>query len=319
MVDSYYSDGSALLSDPTNPAVYWSGGLYYGSDYYFSVGKSTNSGASWSHQQFGGAGGNLYCMALDPAHPDTVYAGGLEASQPAIYRTINGGTSWAKLTAGGLLGTVNRMAVSQTNPNLILAATAVGIFRSTDFGSSFTRVATSVGCSRDILIDPLNANRVWVGTATQGVYQSTDAGATFSAMNGGLGYLAINRLAINPGSYLFMGTEGAAAYRWPLAVGIGDDFEAPVATVPGVFTVPNPALGGCSICFTGTGEAVAISIYDMQGRLVSTLGQEPQASGACECWWDGRDTGGDSVQPGIYLIRVTSGSTVETGRLVVAR
>jgi hypothetical protein len=318
MADSYYSDGSALISDPGNPAVYWSGGLYYSSNYYFSVGKSTNSGASWTHQQFGGPGGYLYCMALDPAHPDTVYAGGLESSLPAIYRTLNGGSSWTKLTATGLQGTVNRLAVSQADPNLIMASTTVGIFRSTNFGSSFTRVASSVGNSREILFDPQNASRVWVGTATQGVYQSTDAGATFTAMNTGLAYLAINRLGINPGAWLFAGTEGTATYRWSLATGIGDDPQAPALVAPGISAVPNPLSAGCTLSWPGGVEG-QVSIYDIQGRLVTTLEPSQQDGGVCECWWDGTGADGEEVMPGIYFVSVSSASTALTGRLVVIR
>jgi hypothetical protein len=283
-----------------------------------SVGRSVNGGSTWSHTQIGGAGGMLYCIALDPSHPDTVYAAGSESSQPAIYRTLDGGTAWSKTASSGLLGTVYGLAVCQSDPNLVIAVTTTGIFRSANSCATFTRVAPSVGSSREVLFDPLDAGRLWVATSGQGVYQSTDGGLTFTAMNDGLGYPVVTRLATNPGNFLFAGTEGAAAYRWSMPVGVGDWSAAPVPSDYGVTACPNPTGSGCTIRFPADGQPALVCIFDTVGRMVDALPMQDTAQGIAECWWDA-SSGDAAVRNGVYLIRVVTGSAVRTGRVVVAR
>jgi hypothetical protein len=279
-------------------------------------GKSTDGGSTWTHSLISSPGVTAYpySMGIDFAHPDTLYIGGYEGSGGAIYRSVDGGTSWAKLTGTGLINSVSAIAVRPDNPNVIFAATGDGIYRSTNFGAAFTKVSTTISSCKDILVDPSNPNRVWVGTYSQGVYQSTDGGTTWTAMNTGLGDMCVNRLAINSNSYLFAGTDGAAAYRWSLSVGVGDSEVAPVA-LPALYASPNPVSTGASIHYSVVGsDPVSISIYDMQGRLVSTLSEGAQAPGDHEAWWNA-----EAMMPGIYFMRMVSGGEVQTGRLVVAR
>lgn len=320
MVNSYYSDGRAIISDPTNSSVYWTGGYYYDSSaYYMAVGKSTDGGTTWTHTTISGANGYLRCMALDPAHPDTVYAGGYEGSGSAIYRTVNGGTSWSKLTTTTISNYVYDMAVSPANPSTIFAAAASGIYRSLDFGASWTKVSSTITSCNEVLVDPTNPNRVWVGTGSQGVYQSLDGGTTWAAMNAGLGDMTINELALNPSMYLFAGTDGGAAFRWSLAVGTGEGGTAQVER-PGLFVTPNPVISGATIHYSVTGsEPVVISVFDLQGRLVSSMELGVEPPGEHSLWWNAEDASGSPLQPGVYFLRLSSGGEVLTGRLVVSR
>jgi hypothetical protein len=284
-----------------------------------SVGKSVNGGVTWTHQQISGPSAYLYSMAVDPAHPDTVYAGGYESPGSAIYRTLNGGTSWTRLTTTVMTNYVYGMAVSPVNPSVIFAATGGGIYRSADFGSTWVKVSSTIGGCKDVLINPGNPNWVWVSTSSQGIYQSTDGGTTWAAMNGGLGDLCVNKLAINPGNYLFAGTDGAAAYRWSLSVGVGETETAPVV-LPALCASPNPVETGATIHYTVTGSTpAALAIYDMQGRLVRTLSGLDQTPGDHEAWWDGADPSGNPVASGVYFLRMVSGAGIQTGRMVVTR
>ncbi|NMC34414.1 MAG: hypothetical protein GYA36_18470, partial [Veillonellaceae bacterium] len=185
-------------------------------------------------------------MTLDPAHPDTVYAGGYEGSAAAVYRTLDGGGNWSKVSAPGLSGQVNALAVCPSNPSLILAATTTGIYRSTDFGSSFARVAASVSSGKDLLFDPVDSQHVWAATGSQGVWHSGDGRLGWSAMNSGLDVQAMSRLAVNPGNWLFAGTACGAAWRWSLGTGVGEQGESPLPR-PSVLAVPNPVMSGAEI------------------------------------------------------------------------
>jgi hypothetical protein len=97
-------------------------------------------------------------------------------------------------------------------------------------------------------------------------------------------------------------------------VGIGEEESAPVA-LPVLYASPNPAQAGSSIHYSVTGTApVDILVYDVQGRLVSTLSEGVQAPGSYETWWDATE-----AAPGVYFLRLISGDTIQTGRLVINR
>jgi hypothetical protein len=110
--------------------------------------------------------------------------------------TTDGGTSWRRATNSGLNGahisgiavrgdvvvvTVDRADVSSTSN--------IGVFRSTDFGESFTQVSVGDGSQTglpasnawDIVVDPQNSNRIFVALAgsNDGVYRSEDFGSSW--------------------------------------------------------------------------------------------------------------------------------------------
>ncbi len=66
-------------------------------------------------------------------------------------------------------------------------------------------------------------------------------------------------------------------------------------------------------------EQVRLAIYDTQGRLVRSLVDGPQAAGYYTMAWDGRDTRGQQVGSGIYLIRMQAGDFGKTAKVVMLK
>ena len=279
-----------------------------------AVGKSTDGGLTWTHTLIGADNSYIYSMALDPSHPDTVYAAGYENSVYTIYRTLDGGTSWSKLTATGLNALPYGMAIRPDNPLVIVAATSNGIYRSLDAGGSFTRMSTTIGSSKNVLIDPLTPSTMYLGTNSQGVYRSTDGGATWSAFNTGLPETCINCMALSPGNFVYAGTNGGASYRWTLGTGVGEEESSPLPTT-GLSIWPNPTYGSVSVSFdlAQAGE-VSVLVYDMQGRIVAAPASGYYDAGLHEISWDGA-----GAPAGVYIVRMTSGQEVSTGRIVLVR
>lgn len=85
-------------------------------------------------------------------------------------------------------------------------------------------------------------------------------------------------------------------------------------------SVPNPARAGARIAFElpRAGE-VQLALFDVAGREVRRLAGGWNAAGTHTVQWDGRDTSGRSVPPGIYLYRLRAAGAVRTRPLVVTR
>jgi hypothetical protein len=68
---------------------------------------------------------------------------------------------------------------------------------------------------------------------------------------------------------------------------------------------PNPSCAPVHIeCFSSQPEVVSVEVYDLSGRLVRQLKECHVGSSRQLLTWDGRNTQGTAVSPGIYFVRV---------------
>ncbi|PYQ97679.1 MAG: hypothetical protein DMF97_13630 [Acidobacteria bacterium] len=122
--------------------------------------KTINGGASWSPLDDFMAVLSVASLAINPITPAAMYAGtgegylnGDSLRGDGIFKSTDSGTTWTQLasTANSSFWQVNRLVVSP-NGSVLLAATRSGLFRSTNAGVSFTRVA--VPEAADVRIEP---------------------------------------------------------------------------------------------------------------------------------------------------------------------
>ena len=98
----------------------------------------------------------------------------------------------------------------------------------------------------------------------------------------------------------------------------------PAAASPGLMLYearPNPFRGVTTIRFAvATSRAVSLKVYDVRGRLVSTLlDAELAEPGEQTLQWNGKDGAGTDAAPGLYFLRLESGPFAQTQRLVHLR
>jgi photosystem II stability/assembly factor-like uncharacterized protein len=134
-----------LLSEPRRPDVVYAGtdmGLY----------ESEDGGARWRLLDAPMKGSMVWSVAIDPADPNTRFAGTGTPSRPGIYRSTDAGKSWEQLPVD----------IAEECPN-------VGIPRPTG-----------------IAIDPVDRRNIWVGLEVDGVRHSDDGGDSWSQINGAI-------------------------------------------------------------------------------------------------------------------------------------
>lgn len=64
---------------------------------------------------------------------------------------------------------------------------------------------------------------------------------------------------------------------------------------------------------------VSIKVYDLLGREVRTLINEPMQAGVYSVEWDGRNDAGAAVTSGVYLYRMVAGDFVSTRRMTLMK
>ncbi len=171
---------------------------------------TTDGGATWSRSRRGlGRGGYVYRVAFDPHETEVVYAG----TPTGLYRTTDGGRSWTRLA---LAGTVYSVAVAPDDPRLVLAGTETGIARSTDGGATFTKVS-NVNLFQSLVFDASDPSRVYgIGYS---LFRSTDRGLTWEwiARQPQLNFQAIavggdGTLYVGAREGVFRSTDGGATF-----------------------------------------------------------------------------------------------------------
>jgi len=144
--------------------------------------QTLNSGASWSAFDANILGA-VFDLTADPIASGTIVV----ATEQGIFRTTNNGVSWTQQFAGFFYSI--SLSRSPANPATIYAA-LVGleggptpIYRSSDGGLTWSlpgQAPQAPFATTSVVADPANADTVWAFSYAGGVYESIDAGKSWS-------------------------------------------------------------------------------------------------------------------------------------------
>ncbi|HOB54445.1 MAG TPA: dockerin type I domain-containing protein [Acidobacteriota bacterium] len=192
------------------PVVYttWDGNLY----------RSDDGGTTWVEPMLP----SFYsarCVAVDPAAPNVVFAGGIHPWS-AVIRSTDWGESWMAVTAPFISAFC--LTVDPTDPLTLYAGGAASSYeytlqKSVDGGATWTFIGAELEdwYVHAMAVRPDNPQVLLAGIENGGLYRSWNGGATWSATATGLGTFTIGTLAIEPEwpVNVLIGTESGGVYR----------------------------------------------------------------------------------------------------------
>ncbi len=196
---------NALVADSTNPQVMYAGTGSTGAG--SGVYGSEDGGLTWHRVSDGLPSKDVVALALGAGNPALLYA----AVGDGIFVSADGGTSWSQQAQGvGNYRGFEQLRVAPSDGRILYSVTIMeGAFRSDDGGYNWLPV--NEGLPKDdnmfnvqaLAVDPGDANVVYLGTGWEpfhgnGVYKSTDGGATWAPANRGMIDYSITALAVAP-------------------------------------------------------------------------------------------------------------------------
>lgn len=188
--------------------------------------QSTDGGATWSQGSgmLPGTGIIRYyyaitTLAVDPANPQTVYAGDTGMmTEGRVLKSTDGGATWTTAASGISSDHVKALAIDPGRPATVYAVVEDSLYVSGDAGASWTKTTGKMqvnSSEADVMTVMVTSDAVYAGT-TAGVWKSRDGGATWSQGTGlsTLGalkyFFGIAALAVDPdkSSVLYAGDSG---------------------------------------------------------------------------------------------------------------
>ena len=181
-----------------------------------------------------------------------------------------------------------------------------------------------VSDSTDTTITALSVHtdgQLFAGTASGGVFRSTDNAETWTAINDGLTNLSITALTITSDGILFASTEAGVFHS---AGSVATAIEDGADELPERFSVgqnyPNPFHRITTIPYAlKENTQVTLTVYNVLGQQVATLIHGFQQAGYHSAVWHGRDTAGTPVPSGAYFYRLVAGDFVQARTMLLVR
>lgn len=217
---------NAIAVDPDNPR-HWLIGADGG-----GIWESRDQGATWAPRTDGQISLSMGALAFGPGDPRTVYAmtgaelfSGLSYAGGGLLKSTDGGTTWQAVPGAALANlTCASLKVHPASASVLLAAMSYGfagrgsesvtgsprgLSKSTDGGATWSLKLS--GDATALTVDPTNFSNQYAGlglifgSPANGVYRSTDEGATWAkisgpwtSMAGGIGRVSIAIAPSNP-------------------------------------------------------------------------------------------------------------------------
>lgn len=299
--DAWHALGAGTNQSTLAIAVDSNDDVYFGGRFTQAGGEPASGIARWDGEAWHPLGSGLtlpfltgaaFALAIDGE--DVVYVGGAitgAGGNPVFNVAMWNGEDWSSVGQGLEGGTVLALRYDETQ-GLVYA------------GGRFT-------ASGEQALDRVAA---WDGMAWQPLGEGVAAEDSPVVYAFGLDDSAEARSLIVTGAFETAGGSSAlGAARWVPAT---SSTEADGSTVALSLTgFPNPASSTATVSFSLPEAAdVRLVVYDLLGRQVAVLNEGTRSAGSHDVTLDA-----GALAPGVYLVRLTTGSASATTRMTVVR
>ncbi len=280
--------------------------------------RTTNGGAAWERV---GAAEDVVSISVSPVTGNWVWA--LERSSGMVRRSNDGGSSWTAFQATPFAQIGGTMVLADPADSTGAFATFLHhplsppvVLRTRDGGLTWQDVSGNLqGQSvNTIAVDPSRPSDWFVGTMA-GVLYSGNAGASWAPYGSGLPHAVVMDLNIQDASRkLHVATNGRGVWETALA-GTASSTKAGGGSLLLERSSSNPTRGIVAFRYAGRGTGqLQLRIYDLAGRLVARVAEDPADGLVRTAQWDSRP-----MAAGVYLAVLRSGGAVVSTKVVSVR
>jgi len=178
----------SVAIDPQNPDIIYAGTWHL-------PWKTEDGGATWHPISKGIAfDSDMFSIIVDPRNPQTVYA----SACSGMYKSQNKAEHFQRIL--GLPHSAMRTRVLKQDTqrsNIVYAGTTGGLWKSVDGGDKWKLVTDDSVIVNDVLVDPVNPERVLVATDRGGVLASNDGFTHYQTSNRGFAHRVIGGVVVD--------------------------------------------------------------------------------------------------------------------------
>jgi photosystem II stability/assembly factor-like uncharacterized protein len=217
--------------------------------------KSSDFGRTWVQVDKGmPLDSDVFSITINPRNPEIIFA----SACSGVYRSSDRAVSWTRLKLLPDRFAIRAQVVhlDPTNLQKIYVGTTEGLFVSVNEGKNWTLLTSASVTVNAIQVDPIDSQRILIGTEYDGILLSQDGGRTWNESNAGFIHSQISWIRPNPmtSGQFFSGLHSGAggvylydshAHQWILS-----------QIEPGMRILSFLALPGDRGCLAGTSQGI---------------------------------------------------------------
>ena len=173
---------TSIAINPKDPTILFggtTGGMYRSDDAAMSW-KRINNGLIPESELMASMALGVNAIEIDGTNPNVIYAG----TTKGLFRTTNKGEQWERIGQSLSDPFISSILLHPTEPSQLYVGGPKGVWKSSDGGKTWQAVNQGFATLniRALAMNPKNPLMLYAGTNGSGLYRSTNAGATWTAV-----------------------------------------------------------------------------------------------------------------------------------------